>query len=196
MNARDFVGWWNLIFVAPFILGALMVALSVLGLGGDDEGADFDGDADSADDGWLEQLHLGGIPPLMLLQNFLLWFGLCGWSANRMQGASGAAIALISVPLALVCGLILTVVTARFLARFTPEKSSAAAGQRDLEGRIGEAMATISAASGRAYVRDERGTLHQIAARTQGEEVVASGHKILVVAYEDDGRFRVKAWRD
>lgn len=189
----DFAGWWNWIFIVPFVLGALMVSISVLGIGDDDGDADGEGFADDL----LENLHLDGIPPLMLLQNFLLWFGLCGWIANRLLNANGPNVAAISIPVALVGGLILSIVTARFLARFTPDGATAASHRHELEGRVGEAIAPISASAGSAFVRDGHGTLHQIAARSEGEEIVAAGSKILVVAYEeDDQRYRVKAWRD
>ena len=210
MNATDFMGWWNWIFVAPFLLGALMVALNVFGISGDDGegdggdvGVDMDGDGDAdGDDGLLsdvlETLHLHGVPPLMVLQNALLWWGICGWSANRMLGQNGAAMTVISLPVALFGGLILTATTSRFLARLAPESGSSASRADELEGRAGEATAMITATGGEAFVRDASGTLHQIAVRVgEDEEPIRRGQSILVLNYDaQKGRYRVRLWSD
>lgn len=194
MNARDFAGWWNWIFVAPFIVGALMVALSVFGL------ADDDGDAAGDDDGFfediLENLHLNGVPPLMLLQNFGLWWGLCGWSVNRILGRHDAGVSLFSIPAALIGGVGLSLMSARLLSRFTPSGATAT-HQNELEGQIGESAALISQTAGTAYVRDTHGTLHQIAARVgQGTDSIQSGQPILVIHYQErDQCFRVQEWK-
>ena len=212
MNATDFMGWWNWIFVAPFLLGALMVALSVFGISGDDGdsdggdvGVDMDGDGDADGDGddgllsdVLETLHLHGVPPLMVLQNALLWWGICGWSANRMLGQNGAAMIVISLPVALFGGLILTATTSRFLARLAPEGGSSAARANELEGRSGEATATITAKGGEAFVRDASGTLHQIAVRVgDDDEAIRRGQSILVLNYDAvGGCYRVRLWSE
>lgn len=213
MNATDFMGWWNWMFVAPFILGALMVALSVFG--GDHHshgghaghvhvGADAgmaDGDADGENgmlDELLELLHLHGVPPLTILQNLLLWWGICGWTANRALGQHGAAMIAVSLPVAMVGALFLTLTTSRFLAKLAPDESSSASHSEELEGRSGEATARITETGGAAFVRDATGTLHQIAVRIgPDEEAIARGQQILVLAYDaEEGRYRVRAWHD
>ncbi len=215
MNAMDFIGWWNWIFVAPFILGALMVALSVFGSGGQnnhggsghvhmgvDRGiAGSDGDVDGDDEflgELLEILHLQGVPPLTILQNLLLWWGICGWTANRALGQHGAAMISISLPIACVGALFLTFTTSRFLAKLAPGESSSAARSQELEGRSGEATARITVNGGEAFVRDSSGTLHQIAVRIgPDEEPIARGRQVLVLAYDEkDGRYRVRLWHD
>ena len=213
MNATDFVGWWNWMYVAPFILGALMVALSVFGGGGQgghsghvhvgvDNGiASGDGDMDG-DDGFLgellETLHLSGVPPLTVLQNLLLWWGICGWTANRALGQHGAVMISISLPVALAGTLFLTLTTSRFLAKLAPGESSSASRSHELEGRSGEATARISENGGEAFVRDATGTLHQIAVRIGAdEEPIARGQQVLVLAYDEkDGRYRVRLWHE
>ena len=211
MNATDFMGWWNWMFVAPFILGALMVALSVFGgagqhnhagqihIGGDAGMADGDADGDDGMlDDLLELLHLHGVPPLTILQNLLLWWGICGWTANRALGQHGAVMISVSLPIAIAGALFLTLTTSRFLAKLAPDESSSAGRSEALEGRSGEAAARISETGGQAFVRDATGTLHQIAVRIgPDEEAIARGQQILVLSYDaKDGRYRVRAWHD
>jgi membrane protein implicated in regulation of membrane protease activity len=187
MANADFAGWWNAVFLAPFGLGVLLVALSAFGL--DDDDGDGELDADESD-GWL------ALPSLMSVQSFLLWWGVLGWSANRATGNSAAAL-VISVPVALLGSVLLTIATSYALKKIGPQSGTNALGAGALEGRVGEADAAIASTCGSALVRDEHGTLHRIAARApQDTEAIRSGEPVLVVAYDEESRaYRVARWK-
>lgn len=149
--------------------------------------------------GLMHMLHLDNIPSQMLLQNFLLFWGVVGWTCNRIASKSATSpekFVVTSLMAALIGGLLCTLLISATLARFTPGDDSFAITKADLEGRIGEAVSAITERSGSVYARDENGTLHNLAARVRPDgESIARGEQVVVVSYFADGDyFQVKKW--
>ena len=147
----------------------------------------------------MRALHLQNIPSQMLLQNFLLFWGVVGWTCNQIAAKSAlnpAQFVVTSVLAALCGGFIFTLALSATMSRFMPEDETFAIHKADLEGRSGEAVSVISARSGSVYVRDASGTLHSIAARIRADdEPITRGTQVLVISYFADGDyFQVKQW--
>ena len=206
-NWTDLGRWWNLIFVVPFFIGALLVVLSVMGATDDGDASgdgdlDFDNsdaDGDDGDDANEKAGAFRHIPPLMLAQNFLLFWGVLGWAANgifaRGEGAATSFV-LLSIAIAACGGLVLTFALSSVLARWTPRGESSATSKRGLQGRVGEAVSIVSETSGSVYARDEGGTLHQLPARVwPGTKPLPRGAQVLVIEYQEkDDCYLVKSW--
>jgi hypothetical protein len=147
----------------------------------------------------LPVVHLGNLPPLMLLQNFLLFWGIFGWAANqyfaRIQPDPGRFI-ILSLLTTIIGSLIVTVTFSALLSRFTPTDETYAVTRWDLVGRTGEAVSTITHRMGSVYARDESGTLHHLPVRVQsGGDSIAKGRSVLVIDYDAEGDFYwVKEW--
>jgi hypothetical protein len=148
---------------------------------------------------WAEALHVQNIPPLMLLQNFLLFWGIFGWAVNQYFAAGSADPTRYMVSSLLLTGtvsLMLTLGISAVLSRFTPEDETYVITRHDLIGRAGEAVSAITDRMGSVYVRDERGTLHHITGRIQEDgEPIARGKSVLIIDYERSGDYYwVKEW--
>ncbi len=217
---EQFGAWWNLIFLVPFGLGLALVLLSVMGAarhGGSHHGAHHHGAHPH------RAHHHGGrhhthhtirhtargsraahtptIPPFMLLQNFCLFWGVCGWTANQIVIAEitpTVELVVVSATIALAGGLLLTAGISSVLARFTPVDESYAAVKTELEGRVGETITPITQRQGFVYARDVAGTLHKLPARTKpGTADMARGQAALVVAYDSENDYYlVKPWNE
>ena len=217
----DFAHPWNLVYAIPFGLGVLLVLVSITGAGRHNRGAVRHGarmstprmsthgshggahkhhgaKANTRGATKKNALHLGDISPLMLAQNFLLFWGVIGWAAQgaMSRGAHDATRFIVpSLLTAAVGASVLSLFLSGVLARLTPPEESAAIARNGLEGCAGEAVSLISATSGSVYVRDASGTLHHIAARVAPEcESLPKGAPVLVVSYEDGECYRVKRW--
>ncbi len=96
----DLLDWWNLVFVLPITLSVLLLLASAVGGLGDgdahahadmdahaqvdaDGHADHDADADHPLADALKFVGVGVVPISLLLQAFLLLFGVLGLAANR-----------------------------------------------------------------------------------------------------------------
>ncbi|MBV9470521.1 MAG: DUF1449 family protein [Abitibacteriaceae bacterium] len=145
-------------------------------------------------------LHIQNIPPLMLAQNFMLFWGIFGWAANQFFGKSAHDPARFIVPslLATVAGsLVITILLSAVMSRFTPSDETFAVTKRDLEGRLGEAVSTITDRMGSVYARDAVGTLHHLPCRIAPDGApIAKGEQVLVIEYHPEGDYyRVKSWK-
>jgi membrane protein implicated in regulation of membrane protease activity len=205
--------WWNLIFLLPIALSVLLlVASAVGGLGeghGDashahgevshDAAGHGEGGADGDHAGFLhealEWFGVGVVPISLLLQAFLLFFGVFGLAANRaLNTASGpegliwGALGLATLGGAGSAGLF-GALSRRFLPRDEP-----ALGNKDLVGRTGRVVFQVTQTTGTAQVRDAGGTLHQIPARVPaGHQPIEGGQEIIVASYNAEaGAFVVE----
>lgn len=147
----------------------------------------------------MRALNLPNIPSQMLLQNFLLFWGVVGWTCNQIasQNAfSPARFVTTSIFAALIGGSLCTLLISATIARFMPDEESLAIYKADLEGHIGEAISFINERSGSVRARDNNGTLHQLAARVRAEnETIARGDQVLIVSYfAEEDYFQVKKW--
>ena len=146
-----------------------------------------------------EKLHLQNLPPVLLVQNFLLFWGVIGWTTNQVLAPHGSSPTRFVIPALLIAGsgsLLFTVGTGTLLARFTPQDETFAVTKRDLEGRQGVAIANVSERMGSAHVRDANRTLHQLPVRVHPtQEAIAKGTPLLIVEYQPDEDFYwVRAW--
>ncbi|MDQ3814872.1 MAG: YqiJ family protein [Armatimonadota bacterium] len=149
--------------------------------------------------GWAETLHVQNIPPLMLLQNFLLFWGIFGWAANQFFARGSADPVRFIVPslLAAFCGTaVMTLALSALLSRFTPTDETYVVTKSDLIGRAGEAVSAITERMGSVYVRDGGGTLHHLAGRIPPDrQPIAKGKTVLVIDYQPEGDYYwVKEW--
>lgn len=204
------LNWWNLVFLLPIALSVLLLLASALGgLGeGDADGhahadahveahADVDGhvhldapDADTDHDhplaSVLKWAGVGAVPVSLLLQAYLLFFGIVGLAANRALGTAARPEALIwgAIGLAALGGLGGAGVFGAVARRFLPTDAPAV-GNKDLVGRMGRVVFQVTQTMGTAQVRDASGTLHQIPARiAPGHEPLESGQEIIITAYD------------
>ncbi|RYG53967.1 DUF1449 family protein, partial [bacterium] len=131
-----------------------------------------------------------------MLQNFLLLWSLTALAAVpfQPQNAAPTALALILGVIAIVSSAMLAV-CARLFVHFTPVDASSITHKIDLQGRIGECDATTDSRRGSLLVRDEFGTLHHLAARS--DEPIARGEAVLLIEYCSDGDyFQVRVWSE
>jgi len=99
-----------------------------------------------------------------------------------------------SVFVATILGLICTRYVSLTVARLLPRTGSSAVSLSSLVGKHGEASFRIDVNSGRARVRDDHGTLHNIYCKTEkGDEPIPENGEIIVVQYiPEDKVFLVK----
>ena len=212
----ELLNWWNLIFALPIVLSVLLLLVSAVGgLGADHgtdasgvhadtpadagieadaEGADVTGDHDAAaghahPGGTLAWIGVGVVPVSLLLQAFLLFFGVLGLGANRLLGTAAAPERLIwgAFLLALLGGAGCAGGLGALARRFAPQDAPAARS-RDLVGRTGQVVFTVTQTGGTVQVRDAGGTVHQVAARLPaGHAPLPSGAAILIAGVAADG---------
>lgn len=209
VNLSELLSGWNLVFSIAIVVAILLaLAGAVAGFGEGDadaaggdaadsvDAADAgDGDVDGGDgdggDGTLTHiLHsigVGSVPMTILLQAFLLFFGIGGLAANRtLSGAGTDGRIGMALGIALFAAFVAMAVIGALARRFMP-KDEPATGNKDLIGRTGSVVYEISADGGTAQVRDASGTLHQIAARVPtGHTELQSGSSIIVVSFDSE----------
>lgn len=207
--------WWNLIFLLPIALSVLLLLASAVG-GLGEAGAHgavdasahgaVDADADVETDApgeaqtdhpladALEWAGVGVVPISLLAQAFLLLFGMVGLAANRALETAARPDSLIWGALGIALGgsLAGTAALGALGRRFLPREKPAL-GNKDLVGRTGSVVFTVTQTLGTIQVRDSGGTLHQLAARIPaGQEPLESGRDVLVTAFDpESGAFLV-----
>lgn len=142
------------------------------------------------------QTRAAELPPLFLVQNFLLLWSLVALIAAVFQ-PQNAAPAVLTIILGAITLITLGLLAgcAHLFMRITPVDESSISHKSDLQGRIGECDATTDAGRGSLLVRDEFGTLHHLAARSN--EPIARGEAVLLIEYQVSGDyFLVRSWRD
>lgn len=169
--------------------------------------ADVDADADAAGDahheaasetpagsaaaGLMSLVGVGKAPLSVLLMVLLVLWGVIGEIANHaLIGVLGYGwlVALISAPVALVGSASLTGLIARLLARFAPSVETYAVKRQDLVDQVGEALYDIDEKFGLVAVRDARGNLYQLPARTGTGPRIGKGTKVLLFDYDAPGK--------
>jgi hypothetical protein len=168
-----------------------------------DADADSDADADPEAEGGAAETAVGGRAPLVtgLLSAFgvgrvplsilvtvlLFTWGAAGFITNvAVQARVGEAwrATLVSVPLALVAGLLMSRLVSEVICRFMPLNETSARRRHELLGLAGEALYPIGGQFGLAAVRDAEGNLFQVPCRVApGAADIAKGGRVLLVAY-------------
>lgn len=211
MNATisAMLNWWNLLFLVPIVLAGLLLLLSaVTGLGDTDIEADVassdteaDTDTDSETDGsslsdTLRSLGVGVVPVSLLLQAFLLFFGVWGLTANRFLNVDVYPELRIwlALPLALIGGAATTALFGAVARRFFPTEEAAPTSGNDLIARSGRVVFTVTEQGGTVQVRDAGGTLHQVSAGiAPGADPIPAGRMVLLLAKDKEtGHFLVE----
>lgn len=204
---QEWLSWHHLIFLLPLTVAVLMLGLAGLsdlhlghGGGGVDTSAGTESDADphllpvdaghahdaahtdSPSDNFhavLELFGVGHVPLSLLLQTVaILWGGV----GLLMVQLSPPAVAL---PVAAVATLLGARALAVALGRLMGT-SLEPIGREQLVGRTGEVVLEVNPRFGVVHVRDERGTLYRLNARSD-EEVLAPGRQVVVVGYDPQG---------
>lgn len=234
MTLEWILGWWNLIFIAPFVVALLylgVTTISGIGMGDSadlhtdvdadadahvavdaDADTDVDGDVDADTDAHadvhgdhdshavgeqsfyalaLSWLGVGRVPLSLLLIVFMLIWGVAGFVTNAMMvPRSGWDAGKISLPLALVCSVLVTRSVVMLMGRYMPLNETSAQPRRALVGRVGEALFTIDQSFGMAILRDANASLQQVACRVgQGVEPIEKGRVVKLVAYNANEKF-------
>jgi len=193
--------WETLVFLAPLVSAALLLAGIAFG-GGEDGGKDFGGDAEAdlehghdaghALDGShatvpspLAFLGIGQVPLGLVVVSLLATFGAAGFVTSSLVGgaASGQAGLLLSIGVASVVALFGTRWVSKFVAKVLPARESYNVRKADLVGRSGKALTEVTATDGFVQLKDHEGNLQQVRARTSGT-TIPKGATLLVVDRE------------
>jgi membrane protein implicated in regulation of membrane protease activity len=207
---QQWLEWHHLIFLLPLIVAVAMVlltGLSDLHIGGADAdvtdaghhldagveahadlhadlhaevGGDMHGDAHADHGGaglksFLEFFGVGHLPLSLLLQTIALLWGTVGLVLIQLTPPA------VALPVAAVVTLAgaraFSVVLGRLLG------GSEAARRSQFVGKMGQVVLEVTPRFGVVHVRDERGTVYRLNARTEAE-LLAPGQQIVVVGYD------------
>ncbi len=171
--------WYFFGFLAPLILGLLLVLGLALGMGDDGPGSgDADGHANGDAHGHahdsLSAFGFGRTPLLIVVMMLLLWFGGTGLVCRLF-----AIPALLALPIATLVAYALSRASAAVFARFLPSLETTSVSAGDLRGLAG--IVTLEASPGRpglAHVT-KAGDIYQI--NFHADETLAKGQRLLVI---------------
>jgi len=189
----------ELVFGIPLLLGAVIVACSVLGVGHAEldghvdvhdlsEGhADADG-SDSDTDGnglWFALLGFGRVPLMIIVMFLLLTFGVVGF------GLSGPVTALlgeprslfVTVPVAGLFSLVSTIAATRLLALVMPRTETYATKPHELLGLTGTVLVRLDAREVVARVLDIHDT--ELRLHCAVDEPVDVGDRIELISMDE-----------
>jgi membrane protein implicated in regulation of membrane protease activity len=210
--------WWNLVFVIPFGLGLIFLALQTLGLGADyghdmdhdfdhdmDHDADHDTDHDSGHDQDAGQesafwriasvLGVGQVPVMVVLLTFCFIWGFCGYVLNRLLEPvllTPFIFLPITLGVTLVVSVVLTGQIAKLVGKIFPKTTTYASKEEDLVGKEAETLYMVDQNGGTIRVRDDNGTLLQYPAYAD-KEIPANSKVVLVRFDQEKGAFLISA---
>ena len=139
-------------------------------------------------DNVLSFLGVGRCPLSIILMVFGITWGFIGLCCNGIFSSIRFIPAGLyfwpSLFAATILGLFITRYTSLTIARVLPKQASSAVSLTSLVGKYGETSVRISVTGGRARVRDQHGTLHNIYCRVaDGEEKIPANEQIIVLQY-------------
>ena len=162
-----------------------------------DADADIDADADADIDGGdapdllsvLAFLGVGKAPLLVVLIILLGSIGILGWTVNSVVTAVFPAYPawafLITLPVALVGGGLVSSRLSRLIGRALPSISSTATAAAGLIGRRGAVISPhVDGAYGLVRVRDQGGTLINVFAVTAENDPIGRQTEVVLVEYD------------
>ncbi len=123
------------------------------------------------------------IPVFLMLQIWLLLWGLIGLSLHRIAGATGPATLIWSVPVTLISSLAVARSLAVLARRWFHPYETSAVRRDQIVGRHGKVVFAVTDSEGTIHARDEHGTLHRIRARSSGERLEA-GEEVVILGVE------------
>ena len=135
-------------------------------------------------------------PLAMILEAFLLIWGVCGlWAHQLMAHAdqpSPRQIGLL-VSIALVGGVVGARIAASLIGRFMPQDETLIVSRNELIGLTGTIVFATGETSGRIHVYDGYGTLHDEMCRiAPGHLKIEKGRQAIVLDMDTQGRFLVE----
>jgi len=212
----DLLAWQNLLFYIPIGFGLLMVFGMAMGIGHDADGdvdADVDhdldiihgmggghgghdgsGDHDVEHSGFaraMSILGIGKVPLSMVLMVSSFVFGGTGIIMNVVLEPvlrTPWIYAWISLCVAFVVMVIVTGGVARFINRYMPTTETYTVTKRGLIGQIGTLVLKAGPDEGLVMVRDKQGSIHQVACRTQTDEI-PKGSEVVLVDFDSEKNF-------
>lgn len=211
MTAQWLSSWHNLIFIVPFGLALLYLALYTLSgwtfgdadadaHGGLDTHGDphADHDVDGVDHAGhhhngtamvavLSWFGAGRVPLSLLLMLLMLAWGVFGFAANSFIDTRFPQFAspwLVSIPLAAIGASLITRLSARLVGRYFPTTETYARRRHDFLGQEGLVVLPVDHRFGMVAVRDAGGELFQLPCRLEaGDRVLAKDTRVKLVAY-------------
>ena len=202
---EQWLAWHHLIFLLPLTAAVLMVllaGLSDLHLGGSeadtatthtdahvgDAHADLHADTavgESANHGshgaweFASLFGVGQVPLTLVLQTVAILWGGVGLVLIQV---AAPAIAIAGAALTTLAGArAMAVVLSRLLGATTPS------ARAQLVGKTGHVVLEVTPRFGVVHVRDERGTIYRLNARTV-KEALAPGQPIVIVGYDPEAQ--------
>lgn len=130
-------------------------------------------------------LGAGKAPVMVLLQVFLLLWGLIGVGLHQLLNVGSGWGLLWSLPVTLVLSVVGTRAVAQLFGRFLPPQETYAIRRSGVVGRIGRVVYPVTAEEGTVHVRDEHGTLHRLRARSEVGRL-ESGQEIVILGYDPE----------
>lgn len=166
--------WYLLGFLAPLILGLLLVLGLAIGVGDGAGHTDLDADGDADGHAALSLLGFGRTPVLIVAIMLLLWFG----GAGVVCWLFGVPV-LLALPAATFISYALSRASAGVLSQLLPNLETTSVKAKDLRGLSG--VVTLEAAKGKpglAHVT-VNGDILQI--NFTSSESLAKGQRVLIV---------------
>jgi membrane protein implicated in regulation of membrane protease activity len=159
---------------------------------GHDVDTDHDADhhQDTDGEGVLALLGVGKVPLSIVLQTLFMMFGLVGVSATTLiawtTGHLATSYLALSVPIALVGGLLLSMATVRAVAHVVPSVSGQAHTRRELVGQSGVVISSkVSAEFGEVRLQDPTGrTLRLVCYTSADEPLIPEGTEVLITDWD------------
>lgn len=210
--------WQNAVFTAAIAFCIFYLFMYMAGVAGHDADVDADHDIDhdvdhdishdtdhdaeidqpGITDNILSFLCIGRCPLSIVLMTLGISWGFVGLCANGIFSKAKVIPPGIyfwfSAGIATVFGLAFTRLVASTLAKYMPTKETSVVSKEGLIGSMGESSTVIDNDGGRARVRDQFGTLHNIYCRTGGNDsFIPENKEIIVTQYIiGEGVFLVK----
>ncbi|MGV3721017.1 MAG: hypothetical protein ACO1SX_08905 [Actinomycetota bacterium] len=132
-------------------------------------------------------LGAGNAPVMLLLQIFLLLWGLIGVGLHQAMGVNSGFGLLWSAPVALTLSVLGTRGAAQLFGRFLKPQETSAVKRGGVVGRVGRVVYPVTQEEGTVHVRDSHGTLHRLRARAPVGRL-ESGQEIVILGYDSDSK--------
>jgi len=150
------------------------------------------GDTQSALSGVLDFFGVGKAPASVVLMSFCFIWGLAGVTANRIiQNVlpKPEAFIWLSMLFSLVCGIVLTHLTTRIIARVMPAGESYGVAPPQLIGKLATVRFRVTETSGTAQLTDGYGNFHEVPCRVKtGEAEFTQGERVVLMEYDEQRR--------
>ena len=143
---------------------------------------------------FMQWLHIGRVPVLILLGTFLFGFGLSGLALQGLSDAFTGRLlpAWIAAPVTMFPALFFVHVVGDVIARVLPQDETDAVSSDSFIGRSATIMlgTARAGAAAQAWVRDQHGKRHYVLVEpAQDNDIFVAGDSVRLVA-RDGARFR------